>query len=354
MPNNPTSSSVSGATASKFKNPRAKYNFQGRTCSITGVGSHVPERVLTNADLEKMVETTDEWITSRTGIKERRLAAADEYTSDLAAKAALNAMKNAGVTGEQIDLIIVATITPDMPFPSTACLVQQKIGARRAAAFDLEAACSGFIYGLEIAQQFIMSRTYDTVLVIGAEKLSSIVNWEDRNTCVLFGDGAGAAILQNRKDAHGLLTAVMGADGEKADLLHMPGGGSRCPATAASVSSKLHYLRMEGKETFKNAVQAMQTAAEEALRRCEIDVTRLKCVIPHQANRRIIDAVAERLGAKPEQMFVNLHKYGNTSAASVAIALDEAVTSGAVQHGDLILLVVFGAGLTWGAAVIEW
>src|SRR5882724_848545 len=340
--------------STKFKNPRAKFNFQGRTCSITGVGSYVPATILTNADLEKKVDTSDEWITSRTGIKERRIAAKDEYTSDLATRAALKAMQRAGISPNQIDLIIVATITPDMPFPSTACLVQRKIGARRAAAFDLEAACSGFIYAMEIAQQFIMSRTYDTVLVIGAEKLSSIVDWKDRNTCVLFGDGAGAAVLQNRPDPHGLLTAVMGADGQKSDLLFMPGGGSRCPATAESVSSRMHYLRMEGKETFKNAVQAMQTAAEEALRRCEIDISRIKCIIPHQANRRIIDAVGERLGATPEQMFVNVHKYGNTSAASVAIALDEAAQSGRIERGDLILLIVFGAGLTWGAAVIEW
>jgi 3-oxoacyl-[acyl-carrier-protein] synthase-3 len=345
---------MSSSTAAKFKNPRARYNFQGRTCSISGVGSYVPAKILTNADLEKLVDTSDEWITSRTGIQERRLAANDEFTSDLATQAATRAMKGAGVTAEQIDLIITATITPDMPFPSTSCLVQQKLGARRAAAFDVEAACSGFIYGLEIAQQFIMSRTYDTVLVIGAEKLSSIVDWEDRNTCVLFGDGAGAAVLQNRPNSHGLLTAVMGADGEKSDLLFMPGGGSRCPASVQSVNSRQHYLRMEGKETFKNAVQAMQTAAEEALRRCEIDITKIKCVIPHQANRRIIDAVGERLGARPEQMFINVNKYGNTSAASVAIALDEAISSGRVQRGDLILLVVFGAGLTWGAAVIEW
>src|SRR6266404_2446709 len=345
---------MSPPPTTKFKNPRAQYNFQGRTCSITGVGSYLPSRILTNGDLEKMVDTSDEWITSRTGIKERRLAAPDEFTSDLATQAATRAMTNAGITAAQIDLIIIATITPDMPFPSTACLVQRKIGASRAAAFDIEAACSGFIFGLEIAQQFIMSRTYDTVLVVGAEKLSSIVDWTDRNTCVLFGDGAGAAILQNRPAAHGLLTAVMGSDGQKSDLLFMPGGGSRCPATAESVSSRMHYLRMEGKETFKNAVQAMQTAAEEALRRCEIDITRIKCVIPHQANRRIIDAVCERLGAKPEQLFVNLHKYGNTSAASVAIALDEAVHTGHVQRGDLILMIVFGAGLTWGAAVIEW
>jgi 3-oxoacyl-[acyl-carrier-protein] synthase-3 len=345
---------MSSSTTQIFKNPRAKHNFQGRTCSITGVGSYVPAKVLTNADLEKMVDTSDEWITSRTGIKERRVAAADEFTSDLGAEAARRALQKAGVTADQIDLIIVATITPDMPFPSTACLVQQKIGARRAAAFDLEAACSGFIYALEIGQQFIMSRTYDTVLVIGAEKLSSIINWQDRNTCVLFGDGAGAAILQSRPDSHGLLTAVMGADGEKADLLFMPGGGSRCPASAESVNSRLHFLHMEGKETFKNAVQAMQTAAMEALRRCELEIAQIKCIIPHQANRRIVDAVAERLGATPEQLFVNLDKYGNTSAASVAIALDEAVESGRVQRGDLILLVVFGAGLTWGAAVIEW
>jgi 3-oxoacyl-[acyl-carrier-protein] synthase-3 len=344
----PTSSSP------KFKNPRAQHDFKGRSVSIAGVGSYLPAKVLTNFDLEKMVETSDEWITSRTGIKERRLASADEFTSDLATKAAQRAMKMAGVTGEQIDLIIVATITPDMPFPSTACLVQQKIGARKAAAFDLEAACSGFIYGLEIAQQFIMSRTYDTVLVIGAEKLSTIVDWKDRNTCVLFGDGAGAVILQNRPHSHGLLTAVMGADGSKADLLLMPGGGSRCPATHDSVTARSHFLRMEGKDTFKNAVQAMLTAAQESLRRCELKITDIKCVIPHQANRRIIDAVGERLGATPDQVFVNLDRYGNTSAASVAIALDEAVSSGKIARGDLILLVVFGAGLTWGAAVIEW
>jgi 3-oxoacyl-[acyl-carrier-protein] synthase-3 len=337
-----------------MKNPRAKHDFIGRSCSITGVGSYVPERILTNADLEKMVETSDEWIVTRTGIKERRIAAADEFTSDIATKAALRAMEMSGVTADQIDLIIVATITPDMPFPNTACLVQQKIGARRIPAFDIEAACSGFIYALEVGQNFITSRTYETVLVIGAEKLSSITNWKDRNTCVLFGDGAGAAILQNRPFSHGLLTTALGADGTKAELLSMPGGGSRCPATPQSVLEGHHYLRMDGKETFKNAVQAMCSAANEVLSRCEIDITKIKCVIPHQANRRIIDAVGERLGATPEQLFVNLHKYGNTSAASVAIALDEAVRSGTIARGDLILIVGFGAGLTWGAAIIEW
>ena len=339
---------------SKFKNPRAKHDFKGRTCSIISVGSYVPEKVITNADLEKMVETSDEWITTRTGIKERHIAAETEYTSDMAAKAALLAMQRGNITADQIDLIIVATITPDMMFPATACLVQNKIGARRSAAFDVEAACSGFIYALEIGQQFIMSRTYETVLVVGAEKLSTIVDWKDRNTCVLFGDGAGAAILQHRTDAHGLLTACMGAEGDKAELLCMPGGGSRCPATADSVASGLHFLRMDGKETFKNAVTAMCTAGKEALRRCEIEISQIKCVIPHQANRRIIDAVGERLGVQPDQVFVNLDRYGNTSAASVAIALDEAVQQKRIQRGDLVLLVVFGAGLTWAAAVIEW
>ena len=338
----------------EFTNPRAQHQFVGRPCSITGVGSYIPERVVTNADLEKLVDTSDEWITTRTGIKSRHIAAADQFTSDLAVEAARRAMKMAGITAEDLQLIIVATITPDMPFPSTACLVQKKLGARQIPAFDLEAACSGFIYGLEIGQQFILSRSYDTVLVIGAEKLSSIVDWQDRNTCVLFGDGAGAAILQSRENSHGLLTTVMGADGNKAELLSMPAGGSRCPASAETVAAKLHYLRMDGKETFKNAVQAMCSAAGEALCRCAIDITRIKCIIPHQANRRIIDVVTQRLGATPEQVFINLDKYGNTSAASVAIALDEAVRSGCVQRGDLILLVVFGAGLTWGASVIEW
>jgi 3-oxoacyl-[acyl-carrier-protein] synthase III len=345
---------MSSQRSIRFKNPRAQYDFQGRTCSITSVGSYVPSRVLTNADLEKMVDTTDAWITERTGIRERRLAAVGESTSDLAAKAALRAMERANITPDQIDLIIVATITPDMPFPATACWVQEKIGAFRAAAFDLEAACSGFIYGMEVGQQFIVSRTYETVLVIGAEKLSSIIDWTDRNTCVLFGDGAGAVILQNRSNSHGLLTACLGADGRKAELLSLPAGGSRHPATSDTVASRLHYLRMNGKETFKCAVNAMCTAAKESLRRCELDISQIACIIPHQANQRIIDAVGERLGATPGQLFINLEKYGNTSAASVAIALDEAVTTGRVKRGDLILMVVFGGGLTWGAAVIEW
>lgn len=345
---------MSASPGKKFVNPRAKFDYVGRPCSIVSVGSYIPSRVLTNADLEKMVDTTDEWIVTRTGIRERRLAAPDEYTSDMAARAAQKAMAKGGITPEQIDLIIVATVTPDMIFPSTACLVQKKIGATRAAAFDLEAACAGFVYGLEIGQQFIMTRTFDTVLVIGAEKLSAIVNWKDRNTCVLFGDGAGAAILQSRPGSHGLLTAVMGADGTKADLLKIPAGGSMRPASPDTVANHLHYIHMAGQETFKAAVKAMYTAALEALQRCQIDISQIKCIIPHQANRRIIDAVGERLGARPDQIFINVDKYGNTSAASVAIALDEAVESGRIQRGDLVLLLVFGAGLTWAAAVIEW
>lgn len=325
-----------------------------RTVSITGVGSHVPDRILTNADLERMVETSDDWIRTRTGIRERRIAAPGEATSDLAVEAARKAMAAAGVTADQIDLIIVATITPDHLFPSTACLVQQKLGASRAAAFDIEAACSGFVYALDIGSHFVQSHTYETVLVIGAEKMSSVVDWTDRNTCVLFGDGAGAAILQNRPSAHGLLTTCLGSDGGKAGLLEMKGGGSACPATADSVAGRLHFLRMDGKETFKNAVNAMVSAANEALGRCGLDISQIRCVIPHQANQRILTAVGERLGATEEQVFVNVDRFGNTSAASVGIALDEAVRDGRIRRGDLVLLVVFGAGLTWGAAVIEW
>ncbi len=342
------------ASSRRFKNPRARFNFQGRTCSIAGVGSYVPERVMTNADLEKLVNTSDEWILTRTGIRERRIAAPGEFTSDMATAAAKRAMQEAGITADQLDLIIVATVTPDMPFPSTACLVQHKLGAYHAAAFDLEAACSGFIYALEVGQQFIMSRTYDTVLVVAADKLSGITDWQDRNTCVLFGDGAGAAVMQNRPNSHGLLTAVMGADGSKSNLLSLPGGGSRCPASHASVDGRLHYLHMEGREVFKNAVNAMLTASREAMARCELEISQLKLVIPHQANRRIIDALGERLGARPDQVFANVDKYGNTSAASVAIALDEAVHTGRIQRGDLAMMVAFGGGLTWGAAVIEW
>ena len=338
---------------SSFKHPRTNRPHL-RTVSITGVGSYVPERVLTNADLERMVETSDEWIRSRTGIRERRIAAENEATSDLAVAAGRKALERAGVSAAQVELIIVATITPDMPFPSTACLVQQKLGATQAAAFDIEAACSGFVYALDIGSHFVASHTYNTVLVIGAEKMSSVVDWTDRNTCVLFGDGAGAAVLQNRPNAHGLLTTCLGSDGSKAGLLELPGGGSACPPTAQSVANRMHFLRMDGKQTFKNAVNAMVSAAHEALERCGLTIDRIRCIIPHQANQRIITAVSEQLGAAEGQVFVNVDRFGNTSAASVAIALDEAATQGRIVRGDLVLMVVFGAGLTWGAAIIEW
>ena len=310
--------------------------------------------MLTNADLEKMVDTTDEWITTRSGIKERRIAPDYMCTSDMGAEAARRAIQQAGAREDEIDLIICATITPDMPFPATGCLIQQKLGAKRAAAFDMEAACSGFLYGLEIGQQFITSGTYNTVLVVGAEKLSTIVDWQDRSTCVLFGDGAGAAVLRSRGDEHGILTTCMGADGSQADILLMPAGGAKYPASKESVSAGMHYLKMAGKEVFKNAVTAMQTAAEEALRKCNVTIADIKCVIPHQANVRILESLADRLGAPMERVYVNLHRYGNVSAASVAIALDEAAREGRFQRGDLILLVVFGSGLTWASCVIQW
>ena len=323
-------------------------------CAIVGIGSYLPERVLTNADLERIVDTTDEWITSRTGIRERRMAAEGEHTSTMATAASRIALERAGVAAGDLDLIIVATITPDMPFPATACLVQEELGAAKAAAFDLEAACTGFLYALEIGRQFIESGTHKNVLIIGAEKLSSIIDWKDRNTCVLFGDGAGAAVLRRRAGARGVLATRLGSDGGKADALAMPGGGCRQPATVDSVNERIHFLKMEGKEVFKNAVNAMTAAAQEVLERSGLGIGDIRCIIPHQANQRIISAVGDRLGATEGQVFVNLQKYGNTSAASVAIALDEAVREGKIERGDKILLVAFGAGLTWGATVLEW
>ncbi|MBL68567.1 MAG: 3-oxoacyl-ACP synthase [Verrucomicrobiales bacterium] len=323
-------------------------------CAITGIGSYVPERVLANADLEKIVETSDDWITTRTGIKERRMAADGEHTSTMATAAGRIALERAGLDAADLDLVIVATITPDMPFPATACLVQQELGAARAAAFDLEAACTGFLYALEIGRQFVESGTYANVLIIGAEKLSSIIDWKDRNTCVLFGDGAGAAVLQRRAGSRGVLATRLGSDGGKADILAMPGGGCRQPATVDSVNDRFHFLKMEGKEVYKNAVTAMTAAAKEVLERAGVGIEDIKCIIPHQANQRIISAVGDRLGATEGQVFVNLQKYGNTSAASVAVALDEALTAGHIERGDLILIVAFGAGLTWGATVLEW
>ena len=331
------------------RSPKSK-----RTVSIIGTGSYLPERILTNADLEKMVETDDEWIVSRTGIRERRIASDEESTSDLAAKAALAAMENAGISADEIDLILVATVTPDMFFPSTACFVQHKIGAKNAACFDVSAACAGFLYALEIAQQFITSHTYDTILVIGAEKLSSIVDWTDRNTCVLFGDGAGAAVLRHRGGGHGVISTFMGSDGGLSDILYIPGGGSKFPINKENADQRLNCIKMNGKETYKHAVISMLDAAQRALAEANLTPENLACIIPHQANLRIIEAIASRLNVPIERFMVNLDRYGNTSAAAVAIALDEANRTGRMQVGDYVLLVVFGGGLTWASSVIQW
>jgi 3-oxoacyl-[acyl-carrier-protein] synthase-3 len=325
-----------------------------RTVSIIGTGSYVPERVLTNAELEKMVETSDEWIVSRTGIKERRIAAEDEFTSDMAAAAAKRAIEQAGIEPDEIDLIVVATVTPDMFFPSTACFVQQKIGAKKAACFDVSAACSGFLYAIEIAQQFITSSTYNTVLVIGADKLSSIVDWTDRNTCVLFGDGAGAAILRNRAGSHGVVHTYMGSDGTLAEALCMPGGGCRFPTTAGTLDQRLNTIKMNGKETYKHAVTALLTAANAALEGSGLKAEDLACIIPHQANLRIIEAVAGRMSLPIERFMVNLDRFGNTSAAAVAIALDEANRTERMKIGEYVLLIVFGGGFTWASSVVQW
>ena len=326
-----------------------------RTVSIVGTGSYVPERRLTNDDLSKIVETDDKWITTRTGIKERRIAADDEFTSDMAAKAALAAMEQAGVKPEEIDLILVATATPDMVFPATACFVQTQIGAKRAACLDISAACAGFLFAIEIAQQFITCHTYDTVLVIGAEKLSTITDWSDRNTCVLFGDGAGAAILRHRDEgSHGVISTHIASDGNFADILWMPGGGSRHPIRPQNVEQQLQTIKMSGKEVYKQAVTAMVDAARKALDKAGLTTEDIACVIPHQANARIIEAIADRLKIPVERVFVNLDRYGNTSAAAVAIALDEANRSGRIKAGDYVLMIVFGGGLTWAGSVIEW
>ncbi len=274
-----------------------------RTVSIIGTGSYVPEKILTNADLSRIVNTSDDWITTRTGIKERRIAAKDENTSDMATKAALKAIGQAKISPKEINLILVATATPDMLFPATACFVQKKIGATNAACLDISAACAGFLFGLEIAQQFIMSHTHDTVLVIGAEKLTSITNWTDRNTCVLFGDGAGAAILRHRGSAHGVISTHIGSDGQYTDILFMPGGGSRCPITRENVDLNLQTIHMMGKEVYKQAVTAMLNAARKALDQAGLSIEDIACVIPHQANVRIIEAIADRLGISRDKMF---------------------------------------------------
>lgn len=325
-----------------------------RPVAVVATGSYVPERVLTNAELAKMVDTSDEWITTRTGIRERHIAAPGEVTSDLAVKAAQRAMQKAGVSSDAIDLIIVATITPDMPFPSTACFVQEKLKASRAACFDIQAACSGFIYALEIARQFVANGTADTALVIGSEKLSCITDWQDRSTCVLFGDGAGAAIIKSRPESRGIFSTSIASDGKLTNLLNLPGGGSIYPTSSQTVKDRLHYLKMAGKEVFKYAVNAMLDAANQALQKASMTIDEVDLIIPHQANMRIVQAIGNRLGAPVEKYFLNLERYGNMSAASVPVALDEAVQKGLIKRHDVVLLVAFGGGFTWGATLLEW
>ncbi|WP_243371276.1 beta-ketoacyl-ACP synthase III [Geotalea sp. SG265] len=321
---------------------------------ITGTGSAHPEKVLTNFDLEKMVDTSDEWITTRTGIKERRIAVEGEYTSTFATRAAERALAMAGVTAEELDLIIVGTVSPDFPFPSTACLVQSNIKAVNAAAFDVSAACSGFIYGLSIADRFIRTGTAKKALVIGAEVLSRIVDWTDRNTCLLFGDGAGAAIVEAREGENGILSTHIRSDGSYWELLYQPGCGSRNPATQKTLDDKLMFLRMHGNEVFKLAVRAMEDVARQALAANALNTEDIDLFIPHQANRRIIDAIGKRLGVPEEKVFINLERYGNTSAASIPIALDEANRAGRIKEGDVVLFDAFGGGLTWGSALLRW
>ncbi|NBD22505.1 beta-ketoacyl-ACP synthase III [Paenibacillus glycinis] len=321
---------------------------------IIGSGKYVPERILTNKDLEQMVETNDEWIVTRTGMRERRIAAPEQATSDLAYEASLKALAAAGLAAEDLDLIVVATITPDMFFPSTACLLQDKLGAKRAAAFDLSAACSGFIYGLATASNMIATGMYKHVLVVGAECLSRITDYTDRNTCILFGDGAGAVVLGQVPEGRGFRSFELGADGSGGELLRIQGGGSRKPSSPDTIGGKDHFIYMAGNEVYKFAVRIMGNAAEEALRKAGMDKKDVDLLIPHQANIRIIQSAMNRLDLPQEKCMINLDKYGNVSAASIPIALAEAVEQDRVNEGDCIVLVGFGGGLTWGASVLVW
>ena len=324
---------------------------------ITGTGSCLPDKILTNADLERMVDTSDEWITTRTGIRQRRIASEGEYTSTFAAEASRRALSMAGVKAEELDLIILGTVTPDFPFPATACIVQHEIGAVNAAVFDLSAACSGFIFGLSIADKYIRTGDAKKVLVIGAEVLSRVVDWTDRNTCILFGDGSGAAVLEATEGDNGILSTHIFSNGSYWDTLYQPGCGNRNPATDdKTLQDRLFYIKMEGNDVFKHAVRAMEEAACTALSANGMTPADVSLLIPHQANRRIIDATAKRLGIAPDdaRLFVNLHNYGNTSSASIPISIDEANRSGRMKAGDNIVLAAFGGGFTYGSALIRW
>ncbi len=323
---------------------------------IRAIGVHTPERKLTNAELSTMVDTSDEWIKTRSGIAERRIAGPDENPSDMGAKAAAKALERAGLTPADVDLLIVATMTPDVPFPSTACLLQAKLGLRRdIPCFDVSAACSGFVYALQVAKDMMRSGSYRRALVVGAEKLSSVVDWSDRTTCVLFGDGAGAVLLETTPEKNvGLLGNILGADGNNAELLHCAGGGSAAPATADSLRDGKHFLRMNGKEVFRHAVRVMAESCERVLAKCDVKSAQVAWFIPHQANSRILEAVASQLNVDMDRFPSNLERYGNTSAASIPLALEEAWKDGKIKHGDLVLIVAFGAGLTWGATLLRW
>jgi 3-oxoacyl-[acyl-carrier-protein] synthase-3 len=321
---------------------------------VIGTGSYLPEKVLSNRDLERMVETNDEWIVSRTGMKERRIAAPDEFTSTMGAVAARHALADAGLAAEEIDYILVATLTPDYAFPSTACLIQHAIGAKQAVAVDMQAACSGYLYCLSMAKALVESGMYKNVLVIASEKLSSITNYKDRSTCVLFGDGASACIVSLKGSGLAIEAVQLGADGEQANLLIMPAGGCRNPATAETVAQELHFIKMAGNEVFKHAVRRMEAACKGCLDTLKINETDVSWLIPHQANLRIIDAIGRRFEhLPPERIFKTIQKYGNTSASSVGIALDELLKNHTVKKDEKIMLTAFGSGLTWGAALLR-
>ncbi len=320
---------------------------------ITGTGSFLPEKILTNSQLEKMVETSDEWITKRTGIKQRRIAADGEATSDLGFRASRQAVSAAGIDVQDIDLIICATITPDMVFPATACLIQDKLGIKEAAAFDVEAACTGFISALAAAEGMLLTGNYRNALVVASEILSRVTDWEDRSTCVLFGDGAGAAVLSPGTGESGILSTHLGASGAYSDLLYLPAGGSLNPASHETVDNRLHYMRMEGNKVFKIAVQKMAEGSHSSLEKAGLGIEDLKIVVPHQANLRIIKALAKKLDLDMEKIYVNIVKYGNMSAATTAVGLDEIIRKGLASEGDIIQLVAFGGGLTWGAATVR-
>ena len=324
------------------------------TSILRGIGSYVPEKILDNKELSLKVETSDDWIRTRTGIRERRIASPDQPTSELALNAARNAIEAAQIQPDQIDLVIVATITPDMAFPSTACILQHKLGLRKVACFDLEAACSGFLYSLDVADGMLASGRYKCALVIGAEKMSSILDWEDRTTCVLFGDGAGAAIIMTEGDGPNLVGFRSGADGSNPSLLHQPAGGSKQPASIASIENREHFLKMNGKEIFKSAVRVMEKATRELLEANGLETQDVDHVIPHQANVRIVESMAQRLEIPLEKFFCNLDRHGNTSAASIPIAFDEACNRGIFRKGDIGVLVAFGAGLTWSATLVRF